>query len=227
MIKTYLTDIKQFEEETVYNETLRNISAYRNDKIERLKHENDKRRSLGAAALLDKALREYGLKERDMEYELGEHGKPFLRAYPDIKFSISHSKDYAICSIGDAEVGNDIEWVRNGKENVAKRFFAAEELEWIEQAGDSEEEDRRFSRIWTVKESFLKVTGFGMSLPLKDFAAVMKEDGKFVIRHEVNDKTYYVKEYMIPVSFDNQPEYRIAVCSTEADFAQSTDWSKI
>lgn len=221
MIKTYIINIRQFEEETFFNETLQNISPYRRNKIALLKNESDKRRGLGASVALDKALRDYGLKERDMEYELGERGKPFLRHYPEIHFSISHSKDYAICSIGNEELGNDIEWVRNGKENVAKRFFAAEELEWIEKAPDYGEKDRRLFQIWTIKESFLKATGFGISFPLKDFAAVITEDGKVLIRHAVNDKTYYIKEYMIPADSDTQPEYRIAVCSTDSEFAEN------
>ena len=154
MIKTYIINIRQLEDEAIFKKMLEFASPYRRQKIALLKNDNDKRRSLGAAIALDKALGGYGLEERAMEYELGSNGKPFLRYHPEIHFSLSHSKDYAMCSIGSEELGNDIEWVRDGKEKVAERFFAEEELAWIKNAVDLKERDERIFRIWTMKESF-------------------------------------------------------------------------
>lgn len=223
MIKTYIINIRQLEDEAFFRKMLALTSPYRRQKIALLKNDNDKRRSLGAAVALNKALGDYGLEERAMEYELGSHGKPLLRFHPEIHFSLSHSKDYAICSIGSEDIGNDIEWVRSGKDNVAKRFFAAEELAWIKNAVDSKERDERMFRIWTMKESFLKVTGLGMSLSLKDFAVVMEEDENIKLRQSINDKTYWVKEYVLPSTFNEQAEYKIAVCSPDPDFAPNPE----
>ncbi len=219
MIKTYIINIRQLEDEAIFKKMLESVSVYRRQKIALLKNDNDKRRSLGAAVALNKALGSYGLEERAMEYELGSHGKPFLRFYPEIHFSLSHSKDYAICSIGSEDIGNDIEWVRGGKDNVAQRFFAAEELAWIENAADSKERDGRMFQIWTVKESFLKVTGFGMSLSLKDFSVIFEKNENIKIRQNINGKTYHAKEYALPLIFNEQAEYKIAVCSPDPDFA--------
>ena len=223
MIKTYIINIRQLEDETVFQKMLEAVSPYRRQKIALLKNDNDKRRSMGAAIALDKALGGYGLEERAMEYGLGSHGKPLLRFHPEIHFSLSHSKDYAICSIGSDDIGNDIEWVRSGKDNVAKRFFAAEELAWIENASDTKERDERMFQIWTMKESFLKVTGLGMSLSLKDFAVVMEENGNKKLRQTVDDKVYHIKEYALPFIFNEQAEYKIAVCSPDPDFAPSPE----
>lgn len=223
MIKTYIINIKQLEDEALFQRMLEYTSPYRRQKIALLKNDSDKRRSLGAAVALDKALGGYGLEERAMEYELGSHGKPLLRFHPEIHFSLSHSKDYAICSIGSEDIGNDIEWVRSGKDNVVKRFFAAEELAWIKNAADSKERDERMFRVWTMKESFLKVTGFGMSLPLKDFAVVMEENGNIKLRQSVDDKKYYMKEYAMPPIFNEQEEYKIAVCSPDPDFTSGPE----
>lgn len=223
MIKTYIINIRQLEDENIFNKMMEVVSPYRRQKIALLKNKNDKMRSLGAAIALNKALGGYGLEERAMEYESGSHGKPLLRYYPEIHFSLSHSKDYAICSIGSEEIGNDIEWVRSGKDNVAERFFASEELAWIKNAADSKERDERMFRIWTMKESFLKVTGLGMSLPLKDFTVVMQENGNIVLRQTVNDKVYHIKEYALPLIFNEQLEYKIAICSPDPDFAPSPE----
>lgn len=219
MTKTYIINVRQLETKAVFEEALACVSLFRRQKIAHLKQQKDKNRSLGAALALHKALQGYGLEERDMEYDLGEQGKPALCHYPEIRFSLSHAGDYAICSIGEAENGNDIEWVRSGKENLAKRFFAEEELAWMWQAAYPAEREERMFRIWTMKESFLKVTGLGMSLPLRDFAVLIEEGDKISLRQTVNSTRYYMKEYMMPKEYEMDNKYKIAVCCVAPDFA--------
>lgn len=219
IIKTYIMNISQLEKEAAFNEAADKISPYRRQKAALLKHQKDKKRSVCAALALDAALKGYGLEERSMEYDLGEQGKPVFRYYPGLHFSISHSGDYALCSIGEQEIGNDIEWIRAGKERVAERFFAKEELEWMRKADSLSEREERMFRLWTMKESFLKVTGLGMSLPLNDFAVLIEEDNTLHIRQQVNDKTYFMKEYAMPAHFEEKTGYSISVCSENPDFA--------
>ncbi|MCM1087016.1 MAG: 4'-phosphopantetheinyl transferase superfamily protein [Muribaculaceae bacterium] len=223
MIRTYIIDVRQFEDEKLFERALGFVSPYRRQKITLLKHWKDKNRSLGAGIALHKALQDYGLEERIMEYDVGAQGKPYFRYYPDIHFSLSHSGHYAICSIGGVEVGNDIEWVRSGKERLAERFFAKEELAWIRRAGTIEEQAERMFRIWTMKESFLKVTGLGMSLPLDAFTISVEEDGSVSVRHNINNNSYFMKEYHMPDSLQENVRYRIAVCCEEADFASDLE----
>ncbi|MCH5262740.1 MAG: 4'-phosphopantetheinyl transferase superfamily protein [Lachnospiraceae bacterium] len=210
MIYTYYIDVTQFDNETLFQEKLKLLSPYRQQKIALLKHAKDRNRSLGAGIALDHALETYGLKERSVEYEFGEWGKPSLKYQPNIYFSLSHSGDYAICSIGDREIGNDIELIKHGRLKVADRFFAKEELEWMYAVQDEEEITQRMFRIWTMKESFLKATGKGISLPLGDFAVIVDEDkDKIRVKHSYNAKFYHMKEY---ADIDG---YRVAVCCEE------------
>lgn len=210
MIYTYYIDVTQFENEELFQEKLNLLSPYRQQKIALLKHEKDKNRSLGAGIALDHALMTYGLRERGIEYEFGEWGKPALKYHPEIHFSLSHSGDYAICSIGDRPVGNDIEYVKQGRLKVADRFFAKEERDWLYAEKAEEERTRRMFRIWTMKESFLKVTGRGMSLSLSDFAIHVDEESQRIrVRHKVDAKYYHMKEY------DGIAGYCVAVCSQE------------
>lgn len=229
VIKTYIICTKQFEDEVVFNNALEGVSPYRRQKIALLKHIKDKNRSLGAAVALNEALKDYGLEERTMEYDLGEHGKPYFRYNPELRFSLSHSGDYAICSIGAYEVGNDIERIKSGKESIAQRFYAKEELDWINAAQDLREKEERIFRIWTMKESFLKVTGNGMSLPLNSFAIIAAappaSDGRaadlelMTIRQNINNISYNIKEYVMPEGFSEENAYKIAVCSEGRGFA--------
>ena len=210
MIYTYYIDVTQFDNETLFQDKLKLLSPYRQQKIALLKHAKDRNRSLGAGIALDHALETYGLKEKSVEYEFGEWGKPSLKYQPNIYFSLSHSGDYAICSIGDKAIGNDIELIKHGRLKVADRFFAREELDWMYAVQDEEEITRRMFRIWTMKESFLKATGKGISLPLGDFAVIVDEDiAKIRVKHSYNAKFYHMKEY---ADIDG---YRVAVCCEE------------
>ena len=211
MIYTYFIDVTQLDNETLFRDKLNLLSPYRQQKIALLKHEKDKYRSLGAGIALDHALETYGLREKSIEYEFGEWGKPTLKYHPNIHFSLSHSGDYAICSIGDKAMGNDIELIKQGRLKVADRFFAKEELDWMYAVQDEEEVTQRMFRIWTMKESFLKATGKGISLPLGDFAVVVDEEKqKIRVKHTFNAKYYHMKEY------SEIPGYRVAVCCEES-----------
>ena len=211
MIYTYYINTTQFENEALFQEKLSLLSPYRQQKIALLKHEKDKNRSLAAGIALDHALETYGLKERSIEYEFGEWGKPFLKYHPNIHFSLSHSGDYAICSIGDRPMGNDIELIKHGRLKVADRFFAKEELVWMRAKPDEDEITERMFRIWTMKEGFLKATGKGISLPLDAFVVIVDEEtGKIRVKHTFNAKFYHMKEYA------EIEGYRVAVCCEES-----------
>lgn len=217
MIHTYYADIRCLENETLFREKVKQLSPYRQQKIAILRNDRDRNRSLGAGLLLDHGLAVYGLQERSVEYDIGQWGKPALKYHPEICFSLSHSGDYAICTIGDRPVGNDIEHVREGRIKVANRFFAEEELAWLYEAETEEERTGRMFRLWTMKESFLKVIGRGMSLSLKDFVIRMDEEsGRARVRHSFDAKYYYMREY------GEIDGYCTAVCAQESgDMAYS------
>lgn len=223
MIKTYIINIKILEDNAVFERAAESVSVYRKEKIALLRHRVDKNRSLGAALALNTALSEYGLCEQRIEYGLEKYGKPFFPDHPNLHFSLSHSGDYAMCSIGAFPNGNDIERIRSISENkverLARRFFAAEETAWIDRAGDVKEREERLFRIWTMKESFLKVTGLGMSLSLKEFAIIVEDDGAVRLKHSVNGKTYYMREYVLPEVYQEKDGYRISVCSESPELA--------
>lgn len=154
MIRTYIINIARFEKESDFQAAFAAVSPYRQQKIALLKNKKEKQRSLGAAFALNAALSRYGLCEKNMEYTLGDQGKPVLRDHRELHFSLSHSGDYAICSLGEAEVGCDIERIRPDKMRVADRFYTEEEKAWLYQADEPEEQESRMFRLWTMKESF-------------------------------------------------------------------------
>ena len=58
------------------------LSAARQEKIERLRYEADKRLSLGAGLLLDQGLKRFGLREQTEVFGTVENGKPCLLWHP-------------------------------------------------------------------------------------------------------------------------------------------------
>ncbi|MBQ9156056.1 MAG: 4'-phosphopantetheinyl transferase superfamily protein [Eubacterium sp.] len=101
----------------------------------------------------------------------GSHGKPYIREYPHIHFSISHSGSFWACAIYNQEVGLDLQKtdVRNW-ERLPGRFFHPDECLWME--GRTRED---FCRLWAFKESYVKFNGKGLSQELSSFSVISKD----------------------------------------------------
>ena len=111
-------------------------------------------------------INENGLSE---EIAFGEHGKPYLKKHPEIYFNISHSHGYAICALADRPVGVDIEKIVPIRDALIHRTLTDEEqnvfARLIERGYCREEV---FFRFWTLKESYFKWDGCGLTKELKE-----------------------------------------------------------
>ena len=76
--------------------------------------------------------------------------------------------------LSDCEVGCDIEKNANAPLEVAEHYFYHSELAYIKAAKNK---DKAFFTLWTLKESYMKMTGRGMSLPLDSFEVVPTAEG--------------------------------------------------
>ena len=144
----------------------------RKEKLARMKNETAKRLSLAAEIALIKAVRHfYPSAPLPLRYERKDLGKPYLCDYPDLFINLSHSGDYAVCAAADCEVGIDIQQMRRANFRIAEKYFTKEEREYI---GSSE---ARFFELWSKKESRLKATGTGITIPLNSFSVLENGDG--------------------------------------------------
>ena len=114
--------------------------------------------------LLRECLRPYGVPE-DAAMEKGGYGKPYFRDYPELHFNISHGDGIAACIVTERECGIDCEPCREYRERVARRCFSPAEQRMIVEAAP-EERDLLFTRLWTLKEAFVKCIGQGISYPM-------------------------------------------------------------
>ncbi|MCC8047442.1 MAG: 4'-phosphopantetheinyl transferase superfamily protein [Clostridiales bacterium] len=169
VFRAYTMTTEPLSDPELFAQYYRNMPKERQKKIERIRMEQDKRLSLAAGILLDLGLKKYRLNAADVRICAGEYGKPYLPDYPEIHFSLSHSKAMAMAVFSEIEIGCDIEYQKKVNENLARRFYCPQEYVWMQEASDEEERKSRFYRLWTLKESFIKTTGMGLRLPLDSF----------------------------------------------------------
>ena len=219
----YLLDCSVLDDDSVFYKYYNLMSAYRKNKIDRLIPRKSKNLSLGAGILLDYYLRQHKLQEKEMVYSFNQSEKPYFSNYPNLCFNLSHSGNIAICVFSDKEVGCDVEQIDKPLEDVAKRFFTENEYRYIFKNTLDSEKAERFYRIWTLKESYLKLTGKGLSGGLDSFSIkinnennvlVEKNSNQNICKDNVSTDTVFFKEY----DFKN---YKIAVCSNYNNFSPS------
>ena len=173
----YAIDVTTFEDAGRFGRCMRRSPSERRERIARLRLPEDRRRSLGAGWLLAEVLlRYFGLESPELGRS--ERGKPYVKGWPQVQFSLSHAGIWAVCAADIHPVGVDVESVRPDRLAVAARFFAPEEQEMLRWSA-KEAQDTVFARIWTRKEAYLKYTGEGLSHPLSTFSpASPDEDGR-------------------------------------------------
>ena len=111
-----------------------------------------------AHRLLNWQLYQRGCTDFTMEY--GRLGKPSLQAYPQLHFNLSHATGICVSAVGSFPMGVDVEPIRPLRPKVIRRICTEEERQFIAQASNP---DEAFFRIWTLKESYVKAIGIGVS----------------------------------------------------------------
>lgn len=219
-MELYLASVAPLRDEALFRTALSRVGTARAETVARLRPADRKRLSLGAGLLLRHALRERGLDPDAVRVEPGAHGKPYLPDVPNVCFNLSHSGEYALCAVSDHPVGCDVEKLAAPELRVAERFFAPEELALLRAEHDAAAQARLFYRLWTLKESFLKATGLGLSLPLDCFSV---DPATMTVRQTVDGLSYRFREYTaladcciaVCTAFDGFPDAPETVCVEE------------
>ena len=206
MLKTYIACTDELVNSMLFSSLYARMTQYRKDKINRMVFLKDKRLSLGAGALLDYALILEGVSDREIIYV--QNQKPCLKN-SNIRFNLSHSGNMVFCAVSDKDVGCDVEQITDIDMQIAARFFFHEEYEAISACPDSTSRNDLFFRYWTLKESFMKVTGLGFKLNLDDFCIDLRSDG-IDVKQSVDSRNYYFKEYTADTG------YKFSVCTADA-----------
>lgn len=172
--KGYLFQATELEAADKYQMAYELSDAGRKKRCERISSQMDKCRCLGTGLILRLALQEAENKRKEEEQwkfcsfeELlsrlqgsfepsilyGESGKPYLAGEGAPCFSLSHSGKYCACVLGKPKI-------RIGVDVQKEKGIPSENL--VKKVCNEEEKEYPFYQVWSVKESYMKLTGLGM-----------------------------------------------------------------
>lgn len=195
MIKAYIYDIKDFDESkhVFSKEVLKKAANY--------KVEEERKITLATSLILDDYLLSKGRTRDDLKFS--EKGKPYIEGR---FFNISHYQDKVLLVDSSRfEIGCDIVKKIKYSSKFSKKFFSIKENELLDEA---EDKNSLFTKIWAIKESYVKCTGEGISFPLNNLS-IEFEPSVRIYRNGVEQHHYF---YIF-----NKEEYFISIASTHVD----------
>lgn len=193
----YYADVKNLN----IQENIGKLPQKRQQKVNSLASENDKKLSVGVYLLLEKSLKIHHVDISKNKLKIGKNGKPYLEGNP-FYISLSHSGDFVAVVLSKFPVGIDIQKTKRVNTNIFKLIFNENDSDFYI---NSRNKSKAFYKIWTFKESYLKMTGDGLTKPLKSVFIDYKYDfnGSFFTNYcienkyqlSVCSKTYGVKTF--------------------------------
>jgi len=212
MVELYAIKLNKKLENTDFAKMMNYISEDKRERILKFRKIEDAQRALIGDVLIRYLIcKRKKFKNNQIVFDKNKFGKPFLRGSSDLHFNISHSEEWVVCAIAATLVGVDVELIHTVDLDIAKRFFSRDEYKALMEL-KVRERLGFFFEIWTLKESYIKAIGTGLSTPLDSFSMRIS-DKEIQIITENEFKNCFFKQYEID---DN---YKLAVCSDENDFS--------
>lgn len=110
-----------------------------------------------------------------LTFKTNAYGKPFIATpiqHETLHFNLSHTDGLAAVAISkQTALGIDVENKDRQvlTQSLAEQFFAPEECHAVAQASEHERSTKMLE-FWTLKESYIKAVGMGLSIALDSFA---------------------------------------------------------
>jgi 4'-phosphopantetheinyl transferase len=188
------------------------LSRVTPEKVERIfgyRREDDGLRTLFGDLLLRRVIMmETGMPNEDIEFGYTDFGKPYLKGRSDFHFNLSHSGDWAVAAADTAPVGVDVERITDVDYDVSEHFFTGEERRNLINSSDKA---AYFFTLWSLKESYVKLIGKGVSQPLNSISirpAAGTAGDEFIM--EVEGKAM---DNVFFALYDIHRDYKTALCA--------------
>lgn len=202
--KTYYTNFSELFSDEAIAAHLDSVSAERRERIACAKRTETKASLLAGGLLIRAALKANGIE--DPVIQVNEHGKPYLANHPELHFNLTHSGTFAVCTVSDTDCGVDIEQISGHHEimAVANRFFSTKELMAMLMSPNQNE---AFCRLWTLRESYVKMRGKGFAIGLSTLKCEFPRGACAIYEGGVHQADARFHEWK------TIPDYRISVCT--------------
>lgn len=158
----YIADINDYNE-LFFELALRLLPQEKLEETMKISHETSKKETVLAWTLLRFALSKTSFAAFPA-LAFSERGKPFFEN-ERLFFNLSHSKGRACAAISSVgEIGVDVQKKSSFSPGMIKKVFAEGERSLAENVKSRE---ALFTRLWAIKESFLKNTGTGIAFEFR------------------------------------------------------------
>lgn len=211
-MKIFAVNNLESMDDLIFNKLLANISSEKQVRIKKFARPDDAKRTLLADILVRSVVAsELNVNNKTIEFDANKYGKPFLKGNFGIHFNVSHSEDWVVCVVDDEPVGIDIEKIKPVELGIAARFFSDHEYKML-MAKSPKDRQNFFFDLWTLKESYIKAVGEGLSLPLKSFTVSFLEKNEIMVKSGNILTNWTLKQYHL------DPGYKMAVCAANKAF---------
>ncbi len=217
-LKIYLVnDIEEVDDDSLAI-LQRLLKSEKLEKVNKYHNKADKQRCVVGEVLIRFILSEACLINcNEVSFTYNEYGKPYIINQSGIEFNLSHSCNYAAGAIDTMPIGIDIERIKEIDLSIAKYFFSSQEYSDLI-SFDQFTQLNYFYDLWTLKESYIKAKGKGLSIPLNSFTI---RKVKEIIYMENNEEFYYFKQYFI------EKDYTLSVCARNNNFPSCVNVIKL
>jgi 4'-phosphopantetheinyl transferase len=185
---------ESFSEATLADGWSELLTVEERERYHRFRFERDRRLYLATRALVRTVLSRYAaVSPGDWRFVADTSGKPRIAApnvSPALHFNLANTPGIVTCAVSVAHdlIGIDVERIDRTTDfvNLADRYFAPSESREI-RAVTPANRPSRFFTYWTLKESYVKARGVGLSFPLDRFSFVVDDNAVRISFHSDAD----------------------------------------
>lgn len=156
------------------------------------------------------AVQHLNVSNSSLHFQYKEGGKPFLEApYSDFHFNLAHSEEWVVCAVDKQPVGIDVQLMEPIDLNLAKNVLAPYAYRYYLSLPHEKRPDY-FYDLWTLRESYLKLVGKGMTEinSAAEFHSA-QVDTPDTANHQ---KVYYQRHNL-------GSDYKVATCTNQPDIS--------
>lgn len=227
-VRLYLADIRPLFTAEIWQKAYGYVDEGRRKKVDACRTVQMKAASLAAGFLAQYALDQSGYADCRILYgEKGQpflQKKDRVEKEPPACLSLSHSGDYAVCAVSDRPVGVDIQKRTAVRTGMLRHFFTEDECgrfvrrfeteqtraDWGGSALSKDPAQGRssflpeaaaeeFLRLWTAKESYMKLTGRGMEIGFSNLSVDL--EGGVIRERNGRQEPCFIREYKAPEGY--------------------------